>query len=124
MNTSFYDAVLAYKGDPNKYRELQAHIDRDLMPGLLGLLHENTYQPVLVNCTSIGFFIASLVANELQWKSGSIDRLSNILIEDKRQDLYIMIYKAIQAWDVDQIEFELFFPPVLTELIVEWYKEQ
>jgi hypothetical protein len=120
---TFYEAVLTYKQNRLSYKELQKHVDVDLLPGILRLLADNHYQPQQQLCQTLGDMVAGNVALELGWKEGSIDRLQDMLPEDIRQELYLLIYRAIDLWD-QETEFELYFAPVLVMAIVDWYSRQ
>jgi len=116
------EAVMVYKKDRGCYKELQALIDKELMPGILQLFWGNRYQPDTTLC-SISQLIASLVAKELEWGVGSIDRLHCLDEEDLRQELYLVIYRTLDTWK-PEMEFDSYFIPVLVGALVDWYSMQ
>jgi hypothetical protein len=116
-------AARSYKENKQDYKALQDIIDQEILPGLLALFNQNSYQPRPEYCTTFGQLIACHVAKALQWQEGSIERLERLDEEDLRQELYVVLYEVIDVWD-PVIEFTPYFGEVLIQCLVEWFGRQ
>lgn len=123
-----YAAITAYGKERSRASDkaLEHEIKQELLPGLMELFYNNTYQPDVSLC-DLGQMVATFVAKELGWQVGSIDRLRNYEEEDLKQELcleILVVINTVVAGSYSSIPYNLErdFPPLLIGALIDWYR--